>query len=107
MTDTITNEQLEAWAGCTAKYPEPTTLEMWNERVALFAEAKLHAPKLAATLLAERKAREVDVGELRAALSRMLLEFDFMIEANMISDVRNDVIFVEARAALAKMEESK
>ena len=45
----------------------------------------------------------VPVGELerlRAALKRMLLEFDFMIEANMIADVRNDVIFVEARAAL-------
>lgn len=45
-----------------------------------------------------------ELERLRAALSRMLLEFDFMIEANMIADVRNDVIFVEARAALAKME---
>ena len=39
---------------------------------------------------------------LRTALKRMLLEFDFMIEANMIQDTRNDVIFVEARAALNK-----
>ena len=41
-----------------------------------------------------------ELERLRAALSRMLLEFDFMIDANMIADVRNDVIFVEARAAL-------
>jgi len=37
---------------------------------------------------------------LRAALERMLLEFDFMVESGVISDVRNDIIFVEARAAL-------
>ena len=41
-----------------------------------------------------------ELERLRAALSRMLLEFDFMIDANMIADVRHDVIFVEARAAL-------
>lgn len=30
----------------------------------------------------------------------MLLEFDFMIEAGIIPDIRDDFIFVEARAAL-------
>ena len=39
---------------------------------------------------------------LRAALERMLLEFDFMVERGVIPDVRNDIIFVEARAALAQ-----
>jgi hypothetical protein len=37
---------------------------------------------------------------LRAALERMLLEFDFMIESGIIPDIRDDFIFVEARAAL-------
>lgn len=49
-----------------------------------------------ATIYALRQENE----RLRAALSRMLLEFDFMIEANMIADVRNDIIFVQARTAL-------
>jgi hypothetical protein len=43
--------------------------------------------------------------DLVAALKRMLLEFDFLIEAGRIPDVRNDVIFVAARAALAKAGE--
>ena len=64
----ITNEQLEAWAGCTQKDPEPITQDMWNDRMALFSEAKQHAPKLAAALLAERKAREAEVGALKAAI---------------------------------------
>ena len=46
-----------------------------------------------------------DVERLRAALGRMLLEFDFMVEREVIPDVRNDIIFVEARAALAAENE--
>jgi hypothetical protein len=42
-----------------------------------------------------------EVERLRAALGRMLLEFDFMVEREVIPDVRNDIIFVEARAALS------
>ena len=41
-----------------------------------------------------------EITRLRAALERMLLEFDFMVEGGVIPDVRNDIIFVEARAAL-------
>ena len=41
-----------------------------------------------------------EVERLRAALKRMLLEFDFMVENKIIPDVRNDIIFEEARAAL-------
>ena len=48
----------------------------------------------------EIKKRDVEIERLRAALERMLLEFDFMVESGVISDVRNDIIFVEARAAL-------
>jgi hypothetical protein len=40
--------------------------------------------------------------ELLAALLRLLLEFDFMVEGGHIPDVRNDVIFDAARAAIAK-----
>lgn len=52
--------------------------------------------------MAEQAAK---IERLRAALERMLLEFDFMVEGNIISDVRDDVIFVQARAALAKTGE--
>ena len=40
--------------------------------------------------------------ELMASLQRLLLEFDFIIEGGYLPDVRNDVIFDAARAALAK-----
>ena len=40
--------------------------------------------------------------ELLEALQRLLLEFDFMVESGHIPDVRNDVIFDAARAAIAK-----
>ena len=46
------------------------------------------------------EAQDARIERLENALKRMLIEFDFMIECNIISDVRNDVIFVEARAAL-------
>jgi hypothetical protein len=39
---------------------------------------------------------------LREALKRMLLEFDFLVEAGNLPDIRNDMIFDEARAALTK-----
>ena len=54
------------------------------------------APDLAARVIE----LEAENARLRASLERMLLEFDFLIEANLIRDDRNDVIFVEARAAL-------
>jgi hypothetical protein len=40
--------------------------------------------------------------DLLKGLERMLLEFDFMVEQGVIPDVRNDIIFVQARAAVAK-----
>ena len=40
--------------------------------------------------------------KLMASLQRLLLEFDFLIEGGYLSDVRNDVIFDAARAALVK-----
>jgi len=62
---------------------------------------------MARAIKAEREANAARVIELeaenkrlRASLGRMLLEFDFLIEANLIRDDRNDVIFVEARTAL-------
>ena len=53
-------------------------------------------------LIQENLALEANVKRLRASLERLLEEFDFMIEADMIPDTRNDIIFVEARAALAE-----
>jgi hypothetical protein len=40
--------------------------------------------------------------KLMASLQRLLLEFDFLIEGGYLPDVRNDVIFDAARAALVK-----
>jgi hypothetical protein len=57
-----------------------------------------HAPQNVTIALREASA---EIDKLRAALERMLLEFDFMVEGEIIPDVRNDVIFVEARAALS------
>lgn len=51
----------------------------------------------AANLLEKENAR---AERIEKALKRFLLEFDFMIEARIIPDVRNDIIFVEAREAL-------
>lgn len=48
----------------------------------------------------DKSALRAENKRLRAALARMLLEFDFMVERGVIPDVRNDIIFVEARAAL-------
>ena len=45
-------------------------------------------------------ALEAENDRLREALKRMLLEFDFMIKAKIIPDIRSDIIFVEARTAL-------
>jgi hypothetical protein len=42
------------------------------------------------------------VQELEEALRRMLLEFDFLVEAGELPDIRDDLIFDAARAALAK-----
>jgi hypothetical protein len=67
-------------------------------RKAVLANARLiaMAPDLAARVIE----LEAENKRLRESLKRMLLEFDFLIEANLIRDDRNDVIFVEARAAL-------
>jgi hypothetical protein len=43
---------------------------------------------------------EAENKRLRASLKRMLLEFDFVIEANLIRDMRHEAAFVEARAAI-------
>ena len=39
------------------------------------------------------------------ALRRILLDIDFMVESGVISDIRNDVIYMNARAALEKHDE--
>ena len=43
-----------------------------------------------------------EVEGLRAALSRLLLEFDFLIEEGTLPDIRDDMIFVAARTALGE-----
>ena len=41
---------------------------------------------------------------LEVSLRRLLMEFDFMVERGVIPDVRDDIIFVQAREALQKSE---
>jgi len=52
-------------------------------------------------LLDKYAASQVENERLRESLKRLLLEFDFLIEDGYLADIRNDVIFDEARAALA------
>ena len=40
--------------------------------------------------------------DLYASVERLLLEFDFMVERGVIPDVRDDIIFDNARAAMRK-----
>jgi hypothetical protein len=42
------------------------------------------------------------VQALLASLQRLLLEFDFLVEDGTLPDIRGDVIFVDARAVIAK-----
>lgn len=42
--------------------------------------------------------------DLYEALKRLLLETDFMVESNVIPDVRNDIIYEAARLALRQAE---
>ena len=42
------------------------------------------------------------IEQLEAALRRLLLEFDFLIEGGHLPDIRNDIIFDDARTALGE-----
>lgn len=44
---------------------------------------------------------EAQNARLKSALERVLLDIDFMIEGNIIPDIRSDIIYVAARAAAA------
>ena len=98
----FTNEQLEAWAGLGPwghrvdivraeegetfpwgtiykDLPDPITLvymTLQPDSIKSNAALIAAAPALAAALLAERKAREVEVGELRAAVEKARLTFN-------------------------------
>jgi hypothetical protein len=50
------------------------------------------------------EATEAENKRLRASLERMLSDIDYMIEWGDIDDVRSDIIYVEARAALKGSE---
>jgi seryl-tRNA synthetase len=93
MSDIV--ERLRAEATDNRRYEVSGTLatEAADEITRLTAEVEQNAIDL------EEYRRDVE--RLRAALGRMLLEFDFMVEREVIPDVRNDIIFVEARAALS------
>jgi hypothetical protein len=78
-------------------YLDHYVVSAWEKKCsAILKRREDAAPKLAARVLE----LEAENKRLRASLERMLLEFDFLIEANLIRDDRNDVIFVEARATL-------
>lgn len=44
------------------------------------------------------------IEQLEAALRRMLLEFDFLIESGHLPDIRRDIIFDDARVALKEIK---
>jgi hypothetical protein len=58
---TITREDLERWANCTAATPVPISSDMWLARVVAFSEAKENSPKLARLVLD----MDVEIVELR------------------------------------------
>lgn len=75
-------------------YPDLANVEDWLNAKGYTGEAgACHA---AMSLIRKQEAR---IAALEAALNRLLLEFDFMVERGVIPDIRNDIIFVEARAA--------
>ena len=51
--------------------------------------------------------RGAETHRVKSSLERMLLEFDFLIEGGVLPDIRNDIIFDEARAALTALGEPK
>lgn len=70
---TITREDLERWANCTAATPAPISSDMWLARVVAFSEAKENSPKLARLvleLLAYKDRQDAEVKLLREALYR-------------------------------------
>ena len=100
MSDIV--ERLRAEATENRRYEVSGTLatEAADEITRLTAEVRVRQT-IVEEARDERDAALADVEKLRAALGRMLLEFDFMVEREVIPDVRNDIIFVEARAALS------
>lgn len=73
----------------------------WDDHInGRLEHRKPTARELEAADALEAQARRIK--ELEKSLSRMLLEFDFMVEDKQIADVRNDVIFECARAALGE-----
>lgn len=50
---------------------------------------------------------EKKITELTKALERVLLDIDFMVERNVIPDIRGDIIYVAARKALGKDEPAR
>ena len=62
---------------------------------------KLQAEEWACYRCEEKsKAAANRIEKLEAALRRLLLEFDFLIEGGHLPDIRNDIIFDDARTAL-------
>jgi len=47
------------------------------------------------------------IEELEAALRRMLIEFDFLIESGNLPDIRRDIIFDDARVALREKKDDE
>lgn len=64
------------------------------------ANAKAHFSKSAVTAVYTSPSEQIS-GRLAQSLERVLLEIDLLVEAKHIPDVRNDIIFDEARSSLA------
>jgi len=55
--------------------------------------------------LSNKRRLDDRIEELEAALRRMLIEFDFLIESGHLPDIRRDIIFDDARVALREKKD--
>ena len=115
-----TTEYLKGYAACARLSKEAfDALENSEVEIAALREENARLREEVERLKAEESCNDVlleyaqaetqrlreENARLRAALKRMLLEFDFMVECGVIPDVRNDVIFEDAAAALKETGE--
>lgn len=89
-------------------FKEPTPLEIVRRHISMAAPPfkTNHVQIFTDNLRKVETALEVAELGLHESLKRLLLEFDFLVEGGNIPDVRNDVIFVQARNAIAAWEKA-
>ncbi len=113
MSDTKERARFDAWwlgdygpYGIRAEWPSSQTEAAW---MAWKAQAE-EIERLRINLKNIQRARVLqgkaiidannEIERLRVALQRVLSDIDFMVEGDLIPDIRNDFIYTEAHAAL-------